>query len=451
MSSESIRNSILTVGFGVICCLFYYWGWSTEISSFGGDSAGYMMAAQYYSPYQPPSTVIEKYSQHIIYPPLFPWLLAVTSGGTDILAAHLMVITFLLAAFIALYHWLCNESFSPTLAATITVLFAVMPSTRYISMSIWTENIYLFFSLASVWAISQANRDLDIRFWCLAALAIAGATLIRVAALPLLTAFGIYLLIKRPSHWIWIGIVTSMPILSWLVLGSRGQTGITGYTDVWQQRYSTDSMTFLLNKFLEQIELLNRTWVTAWLGSNNSASLGLIAQIFGILSICGFINRLANKNFDAIYVLVYLCVLLAWHSSGEVNRYAYVIYPFTIVYGYLGALKIFSFMSRSRKTPRIISITLTSLLLLTLIPAFLIDSKLRMMKLPTEVETARQTDFWYSLEDRALAFYTIYNQAKLIEHFKSVNRLVPESDCIYAIKPTVITFYQTNSHHILHR
>ena len=87
MSAESIRRSTLTVGFGAICCLFYYWGWSPELSSFGGDSAGYMMAAQYYSPYQPTSTVIEEYSQRIIYPPLFPWLLAVTSGGTHILAA----------------------------------------------------------------------------------------------------------------------------------------------------------------------------------------------------------------------------------------------------------------------------------------------------------------------------------------------------------------------------
>lgn len=445
MSADLIRKSTVVIGFGVIGCFYYYWGWSTEMSSFGGDSAGYMLAAQYYSPYQQPSPIAEEYSQLIIYPPLFPWLLAVASGGTNVLAAHLMITTFLLAALLSLYHWLRTESFSPTLASAIALLFAAMPSTRYITMSIWTENVYLFFSLFSVWAVSRANYKSQKAFWYIAAIAIACATLVRVAAMPLLLAFGIYLLIKQPRNWPFLLCIASIPIAVWLLLGHQEQTGISGYTTVWKARYSDDSIHFLFTKFIEQLQLIERSWVGSWQGSTGSTTLAIVSRIFGVLSIVGFLTRLKNKNFDAIFVGIYLIVLLAWHSSGEVNRYAYVIYPFSIVYGYLGASCIFNFFSDSDRTHRIVSLTVTSLLLLTLIPAFMVDFRLRLMKLPPEVEVARQTDFWYLLEDRALAFYNIYNQAKLIEHFKEINRLVPESDCIYTIKPTVIAFYTNRS------
>lgn len=441
MSVEWMRTSSFTFGFIILCCLFYYWGWSTEISSFGGDSAGYMLAAQYYSPYQSPSAVVEEYSRRIIYPPLFPWLLAFSSGGTNILAAHLTVITFLLASLLPFYSWLKLESCSRSVAAAICVLFAAMPTTRYISMSIWTENVYLFFSLVGVWAATRATKRSINSFWYIAAIAIACATLTRVAALPLLLAFGMFLLIKKPSNWITLICIASIPIVLWLILGHREQTGITGYTDVWKARYSNDALSFFWTKLIEQLLLIEDSWVVGWTGMHKSSPLTIISAGFGIFSIIGFLSRVKSIHFDTLYVAIYLVVLLAWHSSGEVNRYLYVIFPFFVFYGHVGTHVIVSLFDQSSRIHWFTNITMIGILLLTIAPTLIIDSKNRLITLPIEVETARQTDFWYVLEDRALAFYNIYNQAKIIEHFKTINQIVPESDCIFSIKPTVLTFY----------
>ena len=448
MPDQTRSAATLAAGFVLLCAIFLYWGWSPEISSFGGDSAGYMLAAQYYSPYQPTSPVIEEYSNNIIYPPLFPWLLAILTGGTNILAAHLMVIGFLLAALFTLYHWIRAESFSPHLAAGITLLFAAMPSTRLISLSIWTENIYLFFSLLSLYAISQTRRNSPGKFWWMAVAAVALSTMVRVAALPLLAAFAAYLVIKRPRHWMWISLSASFPMVLWSILGSRGQTGVAGYLDVWKDRYTADSMSFLWNKIIEQFQLLHQSWVSGWLTGSQSESFILIVQIFGLLCIIGWLIRLKRLHFDAIYVLLYLIVVLAWHSSGEVLRYAYVLYPILITYGFVCLRQVIEY---ARASPNIRNFTpsvVCTLLIVILTPPLIIDAQRFKAELPEDVRNVRQTEFWYSRDDRLKALYNIYGQARLFEHFKTIRELVPESECIFTIKPAIVTYYTGRSSYV---
>ena len=445
MLDRTRRAATLATGYVLLCAIFLYWGWSPEIASFGGDSAGYMLAAQYYSPYQPTRPVIEEYSKNIIYPPLFPWLLAISTGGTNVLAAQLMVISFLLAALFSLYHWIRAASFSTYLAAGITLLFAAMPSTRMISLSIWTENVYLFFSLLSLFAVSQTRERLSEKFWWIAVAAVALSTMVRVAALPLLAAFAAYLVVNRPRYWMWKCLAAAFPIVLWVILGGREQTGVSGYLDVWKDRYSADATIFLGNKLIEQLQLLHQTWVSGWLTGSQSEGLVLVVQIFGVLCIVGWLIRLRRRHFDAIYVLLYLIVMLAWHSSGEVQRYAYVLYPILITYGFISLRQGLEYAQASPKIRKLTPPVVVTLLMVVLVPPLIIDTQRLKVELPEDVRNVRQSQFWYSQDDRLTALYNIYSQAKLIEHFKLIRELVPESECMFTIKPTVVTYYTGRS------
>ena len=46
-----IETFFLAAGFMALSAIYIALGWSHELSSAGGDSAGYLLAAQYFSPY----------------------------------------------------------------------------------------------------------------------------------------------------------------------------------------------------------------------------------------------------------------------------------------------------------------------------------------------------------------------------------------------------------------
>jgi hypothetical protein len=55
---KNIKYAVLLVlGLG-ISFVYFSLGWTSNISNLGGDSAGYLLAAQYVSPYQPSSAVV---------------------------------------------------------------------------------------------------------------------------------------------------------------------------------------------------------------------------------------------------------------------------------------------------------------------------------------------------------------------------------------------------------
>src|SRR4051812_42924150 len=89
-----LRLIFLGLFFLALSTFYIAWVYSFELSDFGGDSAGYLLAAKVYAPFHAPAAWLSAYKAQIVYPPLFPWILAAFDGGNNILFAHFVVAGF---------------------------------------------------------------------------------------------------------------------------------------------------------------------------------------------------------------------------------------------------------------------------------------------------------------------------------------------------------------------
>lgn len=416
--------------------------WTTDITDFGGDSSGYLLAARYYSPYHVAQGAIMEYKSQIIYPPLFPWLLALVNGGENLLAAHLLVAAFSLAGIGALFVWLRKESLPIWLSASVALIYAGMPATYIQTLNVWTELPFVFFSLAAI-AIIAVTESVSYKSWLLAAVLVACATLIRVAALPLLVAFGLTLLTKRPRNCVWIGLVAALPFVFWLIYSSHSEVGAGGYLGQWKEKYALDPMGIFLNQLHSESLALFSAWKYAWLGETRDITLAAVASGFGLICLAAWLCRLKSFKFDALYVAVYLCMLLAWPHPEEALRYSFVLYPILLAYGFMGIYRIApkqgGLFTRSR-----VSVGAITALVLVMLPTLIMNVRYFFAVMPDSLDEVKHIPEWYGA-NRPQAMQDGQFHVRLIEHLKTIEDSVPEGECIFAIKPTVITLYSNRS------
>ena len=438
-----LETLLLTAGFVALSAMYIALGWSHELSSAGGDSAGYMLAAQYFSPFQPHSAILTEYSKQIIYPPLFPWILALTGGGESVLVAHLVVMIFLLLAVLVLFFWLRQESLSVWLSAAVSLIFALRVNTYLLSLDIWTENPYIFFSLLAILGVSLATRKENHNWFWLAAFAIACATLVRVAALSILVAFWLFLLAHRPKNFLYLMVASALPFVLWAVISASTRVGISGYTHSWLKVYLTTPLVpLILHQLQKGLAAAYLTWQFGWLGTSQPSALVIVVAVFGVLCIAGWLYRLRFLKFDAIYLAIYLGMVFAWPNP-EPLRYFYVATPVFVAQGFL----LLSDVTRSRLRigdPRSIGMGLAIILILTLLPTFVINGRYFLEPVPPEITAGKHIAEWFD-DNRKIAVVSAYFHVRLLQHLKEISALVPENECIFAIKPTLVTFYSRRS------
>jgi len=432
------QRLVLIAPFAALCAFYLGLGWSNEVAGLGGDDAGYLLAAQYFSPYQPASPILIEYSKQIIYPPLFPWMLAITGAGENILVAHWVVVSFLLMSIVVLYLWL-RQSFSFWLSAAIALVFALMPGTYLQSVEIWTENPDLFFSLVAILALDQSGKRETSKWIWLAALAVSCATLIRVAALPLLLAFWIYMLVHRPRNYAFSIALATLPFVTWVLISLSTQTGVSGYLGHWQEKYSASPLQFLWHQIAAESEAILAAWQYAWLGESQSGVAQFAVTAFGVACIAGGLLRLKLLKFDPFYVAIYLPMLLVWPHPEEALRYSYVVYPVLIVQGFFLVSKIRNYRTPAASYP-ITSWGLIGILGLSLVPSLVINLRHFFEDIPLEIRAAKHTREWYS-DNRQAAITGAFFYTRLLGHLKQISQLVPKNECIYSNQPNTMTLY----------
>lgn len=434
----------LPVGFALLSAFYVILGWSHEIAGFGGDNAGYLLAAQYYSPYHSGSPLLQEYSSQIIYPPLFPWLLAVAGGGESTLVAHLVVVASALGAMVCLFFWLRRESVPDVLGGLVVLLFAAMPGTYLTSLDIWTENPYLLFGLLAILAVSSSKESAaDQRWLWIALVAVAAATLVRVAALPLLAAFILYLMIHRPVRWPLFALLVALPFVLWALISAHSQVGLAAYAGHWQEKYAVDQVSLLLGQVHVESTALLDAWRFAWVGEGSTATAKMVVDAFGIVCLAGWLYRLRRLAFDALYVAIYLLMLLAWPHPEEALRYSYVLYPVLIAQAFLW-LRALPGCTVGSKSYEVVAPAALATLALVMLPTLALNIGSFFEEIPPEYREAKRTQEWYRENRQAAATSAIFH-TRLIGHLREVKKLVPEGECVFAIKPTIVAFYTRRS------
>jgi len=165
-----------------------------------------------------------------------------------------------------------------------------------------------------------------------------------------------------------------------------------------------------------------------------------------LVCLAGWIYRLKSLRFDALYVTVYLCMLLAWPHPEEALRYSLVLYPIFVAYGFMWLARFVPQQGEMRQKSWVIG-GILALLVLSMLPTLVTNVRYFQEKVPDEIRGAKHIPEWYG-SDRLRARQNSLFHARLITHLKEVRPLVPENECVFAIKPTVVTLYLSRSSYI---
>lgn len=423
----------LTAGFVLLCGVYYFWGWSRVLGDFGGDNAFYLLIAQYFSPWSTASEVAAHFFTHSFYPPLYPLALALFGGGESLLAAHIITVSFLLLAFVALYLWLRSLGVDRPGAALIVFLFALLPGTYMLALSVLSENLFLFLTIGCIAAVARFETGAR-PFWLwTAAISLAAATLTRGAGMALLAAFMLYLAVHRPLRsWPLVGVTAAAPMIIWnLFHHNEGP----GYLESLISKYGPDPLVTLLTHIKVEIVLIAHGWV----GNFTTSPVGIPVMAFvGILALIGMTQRLRKRQLDGYYAAAYLLMILAWPYPAEAQRFVFILIPVLLAQTWL-LVEQFPQPRLSGHTLRL-SYVLAFAVVLVVLPNLLLTAGRFNQELPREMFEYRRTPGWYAIDPVEARMNVTYDKL-LIEHLRRVGEQVPVGECLYGIKPSIIGYY----------
>ena len=401
-----------------------------------------MLAARYFSPFWPSSAVFAEFARSMAYPPLFPLVIGLLGGS--LLSGHLLVIACLLAAILCLYAWLRLENVGAGSSACACLAFALMPGTYLQALNIWTENPYLFLSLLAIVLEARAEaagRERPILWWGASA-AVAAATMIRAAALPLLVAYAIRVAIVRPYRWGLLILASFLPFTGWSIWGKLHQPAGIGYAAQWSASYAGDPIGALLRQMNLETGLVFRGWVQAWLAQVSVASLYYLVLAAGCIGLLGCLRRLGALRLDGIYAVLYGALLLVWPFPAEARRLSYVLIPILLVQGLLLLrwLGLRIDQARGRLLPALFACVLS----IAILPTLILTVHRFNEPLPPDAAAARHTEDWY-LDDRQQAANAAHSFTKILADLRHSGEMVSAEQCIFAIKPSVVSLYSGRS------
>jgi hypothetical protein len=430
---------------GILCafaCLgaaYVVWAWSDQVTDFGGDSAAYMLMARLLSPFTVGSPALTEAARATPFPPLFPALVGLFGAG--FLAGHLIAVSTLLAALVALYRWLRAEGLGPLASSGTALAFALMPGTYFQALNIMSENPYLALSLLCIVVERRAQASGPGRpvLWWVAAGVVAAAPLVRTAALPLMAAFAMRLLIVKPRRWPWMIVASAVPLAAWLAWGAFHRTGVAVYASQAAPMYAHAPVAALLAQLAAESWMLLGGWIEAWLSEGRARVLIDLVFLLGVVCLLGGARRLAALKFDAIYVALYLAVLLVWPFPDAAQRLSYVIVPVLLAQGVL--LIHSSGWTRHRPGSVVVPALCTSVPAIVLLPTLLLTIARFAAPVPAGMEVARHSQYWYRTLDTRTGVPTAEFLAAILDDLPKLNRLVPAGECIFSIKPTLVALY----------
>jgi len=370
---QIIVRALAVSGFILLATSIIIFVSTNEIVSLGSDNVSYLLMAEAFSPYRTATEIVREAAGHQTYPPLFPLVLALLGASSDYLWAHRIVGgEFLLSC--ALLYFLARKMLGSTSLALIVLLaFGLIPASWVNVLGILSENQYLALSLgAFLFLRRERSRNTD--SICLAGLLIA-AVLTRSIGLALAGAvlMGAFFWsrseLNSRRQAAAATLAAAISFVLWMVFS--GSASESHYLENWLQvgRVLTDAGLggmdqFLVFQIIQIWEALLTGLIHHWVLKGESTVILLFLFLF--VALIDITWRLKSGEVEAIYLLVFLCVLMCWGAAGgQMWRLVYPIIPLILVFFVSGIDRICRFIPFDRHQ-KYIRFFLCALLLITL-------------------------------------------------------------------------------------
>ena len=433
--NESRIDLFFPVIFLLLAAAYIIWTWNCELAGMGGDNAVYLLTAKYYSPWSSSSDLAEHFALRSQYPPLYPLILGLFGGGDSVLMAHLITTGFFLLILLAFRMWLLTLGIGRLTANLAVILFALLPGTVKTAMFVWSENLFLLFTLlvfAMTARFEEKNRSLSL---LVAAFLIIGATLTRTAGISLVAAFLVYLFFKRPKGGLVIGLFATFPVLISILMknfatASKG----TGYLEAFIAHYREAPV----SKLIAQVNIESNALWKGWLSNFEPGALSLLITFFLILCLMGLVIGFYQRRLDSFYLFFYFLIILVWPYPAEAKRLMYAVIPILMGQGVL-FLNQLTRLAIERRSFQPAAILLFVLLVISL-PGTIFMAGRFIQPVPPEMQNYKRNKYFY-LSDPMAAMAQTLNVKVLFEDLRSLDSKLPTNALIYGVKPSIIAFH----------
>jgi hypothetical protein len=424
-------SRLLLGGLSALMMLFTLWwaGSGTLLADFGGDNAVYFLTANHYSPYGVAHAAAAQFAAQSIYPPLYPWLLAMTGGGTSLAAAHLVTSLVIVLAGAAVYALARAVTLTRGEAWAVVALCAGTRIVLLEGLELHSEHLYLLCWLCA--ALLLANTPATPRALTLAAIAVGAAYMTRSFGMTLVASLWLWLLVKRPPRAAWLAALTLAPVL-YLALTHGGNARYLHALIELYQRHGPQA------RLLENLAAAPAAWLGVFGDVSQAGFLRALPAALAGLGLAGLVMRLRGAAFDALSVLAYLVLMVIWPYPAEYERMCYPLLPFALVYAVLAMRALAPWLDA-----RVAAAVPLLLCLAAIAPfALLVAERLLTPLADPGLRPYTRSSAWFD-PDPASAFPTLAYQRAVTEALSAIGqrRDVPADACLLATKPSVVALY----------
>ena len=433
LASIDSRTIIKSFVFGLLLFGLGSWAWSTMLADFSGDNAVYWLTANHFSPWGTAVPTAAHFAAKSVFPPLYPLVLALGGGGTSLLAAHVVSAVLLWCGLLAFVRLLGLIGIGWVAALGLMLAVAVSRSVLRESLQLHSEHLYLLLSLlALVFALSAASRRQAIY---LCAACVAAAYLTRTSGLALALAMLAFIAVRHRSALPGCLLIIGLPIVAW----SLWHHGSASYVNDMMRLYAQVGLAGIIARNVEYLGL-------AWLACFNEVGLvghgPILPTLFALAGVGGLLVRLRTAQPDALYVPLYLLMLVLWPYPAEYQRMLYPIFPLILAQGLFFSASWIP-QHAHRLQARHSSVLFLALLAAAVLPyaAFALT---RFVETPPDAQYApyTRTLAWY-MADPTQAIANVGYQRAVTEallDIRTANRIEPEG-CLLATKTAVVSLY----------
>jgi hypothetical protein len=425
----------------ILALLVYGWVAAEGMGTIGfSDSADYLFFADYYrGVFAGRAQTLEaiEFYRSTRFPPLFPLVLAALGGGTEALErAQLICCASALGMLVVLWVWMRTETRSAVATATITALVALSPGLFLLVLNPVSEPM----AMAMTWVVFMlaSRSDRPTRLILLMGLVAGLSTLARSINIALVVAIPVWLLLQRaPARQLLGGTFCALlPFLAWLGY-RRSIPEAQSYLDGLDSAYLISE----LGGWPDMLYLQPWTLLRG-LAKNldhDPGPLALsIATLILVLAAIGWWKRARARELDAVFLVLYVGVILVWPFPREAPRFMTFVLPLLYFYAWLGIRTCLWRRDADRDTRLVAAGALTVVVFAGSIATIAHFVDLATQQLEPELRREMRTQLYFHAADRATGARAAEGNTRVRFAAREVLRQVPKDDCVYASLPYVI-------------
>lgn len=372
------------------------------------------------------------------FPPLYSALIAAVGGGIEN-QANVQYLTVVLnaCAVLAAAWWTAQHTRSIPVALAalpVTLLTPALLNWLFVPLS---EPMFLIAVVASLVAAHRArNGAMDII--SVAAL-VSIVPLIRSAGLALVVGFAIWAVFAvrdRPWKRAAAIMLAVAPGLLWGLYRSTKPVVIDYAGEVSLARMIEEGGTLL--GFVEVQLTAAAEALRAWFGSASPILAGTLAAIFAFAAIHGWWLRVRHLALDAIFVPIYLGMVLAWPYPLEMPRLLSVVMPFVAVWSLAGVTRWLRQGSSEKQvsSAAVLTVALTSIAVA--LPDWSSAVARALMPAPEVLEPYKRTSAYFLTEDEETARAGLETTFRILELIDATATEIEPNACIYSNNAAII-------------